>query len=221
MCIETMKPKIIDVYCDKIKFDSEPTQDEAREISERIHSNVFRIDCNSAGMPKFAYIVGRHGHSFCPVLSLYDPDTGFTFGEQQIFPLEFNGTTTFKEAANRAEQHHLPMLFAYRRFLSTQAHERFCVSFLLDTPVQTREGAWGVRAMLRTIFPESEMDDADLNKVFFGGNYSIFCNEAIPTITCEMLYKVCCQIQSNIAPPTSDLNCYSAPGNFDNSIYFN
>ncbi len=200
MQIETAKPGVIHIHYDNVEFSSEPTHDEAMEISSRIRSKVFHIDCNSEGMPKFAYMVGRHGHAFCPVLSLYSPDKGFVFTEQQLFALEFNGKTTFNEVSNRARQLNLPMLLAYRRFLSTEAHERFCVCFLLDAPVCTEEGAWAIRIMLRTIFPESDVSDVDLNKVYLGGNYSIFCNKDTPTFTGKMLYDACCQLQGGGIP---------------------
>jgi len=218
MNIELTRPDLICVHCDKIKFVSEPTKEEALEIGSRIRfQNIFHINCKSEGMPKFVYTVGKHGRAFYPVFSLYNPEMGFAFGEQQLFVLEFNGTTTFKEIASRAKQLHLPMLFAYRRFASTETHERFCVSFLLDTPIQSREGAWGVRILLRTIFPESEVSDTDLNKVYLGGDYSIFCDKSIPTITSEMLYNAYCQIQNRNESPKP--YC-TVSDNHDNPTYF-
>jgi len=150
-------------------------------------------------MSRLAYTVGKGGHAFCP--AFFIPDKQLVFMEQMLFVLEFNGTITFKEVANRARQLHLPMLFAYRRFASTVNHERFCVSFLLDSPVPSEEAAWGVRVLLRIVFPESEMSDVDTHKIYFGGDYSIFCDKSVPLITTKMLYNLCCQIQSNQNPP--------------------
>ena len=186
----------LSVYCDRSELSAEPIPQEAAKISERILSDQYRIQCDPDGMSRFTYIVGRHGHAFCPALFLCDPETGLVFGEQRLFVLEFCGTTTFSNVTQRAEEYQLPILFAYRKFLSTKECERFCICFLLDRPAQTSAEAWAIRVLLRSIFPESEMSDVDLMKVYIGGNYSIFCNKSIPTITTEMLYEASCKYQN-------------------------
>jgi len=186
----------LSVYCDRCELSAEPTPQEAAQISERIMSSLYRIQCDPEGMSKFTYIVGRHGHAFCPTLFLCDPDKGLVFGEQRLFALDFNGTITFTDVTKRAEEYQLPILFAYRKFLSTKECERFCICFLLDRPVQMNTAAWAIRVLLRSIFPESEASDVDLMKVYIGGSYSIFCNKNIPTITTEMLYEASCKYQN-------------------------
>jgi len=186
----------LSVYCDRYELSAEPTPQEIAQISERIMSNLYHIQRDPESMSKFTYIVGRHGHAFCPSLFLCDPDQGLVFGEQQLFVLEFNGTIAFKDVTSRAEKYQLPILFAYRKFLSTAECERFCICFLLDRPIQSNMEAWAIRALLRSIFPESEASDVDLMKVYIGGDYSIFCNKSIPTISSEMLYEASCKHQN-------------------------
>lgn len=185
----------LSVYCDRCELSAEPTPQETVQISERIMSNMYHIRCNPDDVSKFAYFIGRRGHAFCPALFLCNPDMELAFGEQQLFVLEFNGAVTFKDVTRRAGEYQLPILFAYRRFMSTIECERFCICFLLDQPVQTNMEAWAVRVLLRSIFPESEESDVDLMKVYIGGNYSIFCSKSIQTITTEMLYEASCKCQ--------------------------
>jgi len=187
---------VLSVYCDRFELSDEPAPQETAQIGERIMSALYHIQCDSDGLSKFTYIVGRHGHSFCPALFLCDSGQGLVFGEQRLFALEFNGTTTFKDITGRAEEYRLPILLAYRKFLSTKECERFCICFLLDRPAQSKGEAWGIRVLLRSIFPESEPSDTDLMKVYIGGNYSIFSNNSIRTITTEMLYEASCKYQN-------------------------
>jgi hypothetical protein len=88
---------------------------------------------------------------------------------QQLFMLDFDGTTTVEEVLNRFDYYGITPNFYYFTFSHTEEQPKFRVCLLVNEEITDPELALNIRSGLKRMFPEADKSCFDAARVFFGG----------------------------------------------------
>ena len=171
------------VSLDCCQFQSKPTKEEAAIISSRIGGKIEVLDC-PASMYSFLSNIGMYGHTFSPATFSKGSKKIENFEQMQILVLDFDGTISYKDVCDRANQYKLPLLSVYETF-SSENKNRFRVLFLNDVSITDKMAAKIYKSALMTIFPEADRTDSDISKMYYGGKNLIYLDKSMPTINME------------------------------------
>lgn len=159
----------------------------------------FTPTINQHNFKEFVGVIGRKGWIFCPATFKENIKSEETFEQSQLFALYFDNTRrtntriSFDEAIDRAKRYCLPVLFSYD-FYSLDYFdtlERFCLVFLLSTPVFELRAAMAIQEALMVVFPEADKNSSVL-KIYQGGNRILSWNRSMPTLDVEWLFMKTC-----------------------------
>jgi hypothetical protein len=88
---------------------------------------------------------------------------------QQLFMLDFDGTTTVEEVLNRFDYFGIKPNFYYFTFSHTKELPKFRVCLLVNEEITDPELARNIRSGLKKMFPTADKSCFDAARVFFGG----------------------------------------------------
>lgn len=153
--------KYYEVSFSRIRHTSKPEGNEIGKISNSLYTK-------SIDYKELALEVGERGCTFSPAVYNGKRRKENYMG-QQLIALDFDNGVTFSEIAKRAEHYRLPILFAYKTFSCTEAHEKFRVVFALSDVIIDSFTSEVVTAMFMKIFTECDEACKDSSRMFFGG----------------------------------------------------
>lgn len=156
----------VTISLDQTPYYEKPDEDTIKEISNRIarRSNRTVLSIN-----EMADIVGNKGHTFCPAVYRMGRRKEVQFERQQIFALDFDGTTSIEEVQKRSTEYKLPIAFMYHTLSSSNELIKFRAVYICDVEVTDIESTKVLTNMLLKIFPEADDQCKDGARMFFGG----------------------------------------------------
>lgn len=183
----------VKVCLDQQIFFSKPTEEHARQLSNRI--GRFTKQLSKTDIRSFALDVSLDGRTFCPATFNNHKRNKENFEQQQLFPLDFdnkdpNNRITSKEALARAEQLGFQPLFGYKTLSSSTENEKFRLVFINDVPITDRIVAEAMSKSLGIIYPEADQSCCkDVSKMYYGGKELLFYNEKEETIDIDSVFR--------------------------------
>lgn len=167
-------------YADNVQFTEKPSAEETALINKRLHENT----CDYRTL---ADNVGELGITFT-VASFYHKRISSDFRQEQLFALDFDSGITFLEIKKRADNYHLPFLFAYKTFSWSPEHEKFRIVMGFSHVVTDLFTARTIILILMTIFPECDKKCKDPSRMFYGGKGLLYLNEENMQFSPEQLF---------------------------------
>lgn len=177
---------------DNQSFQLKPSDDEKRQIHNRIGRSVRKLSRNE--LKETANEIGSRGHAFSPTTFKNGWRNQDNFEQQQLFALDFDNKDpkkklTFEEVKERAGQFEMPVLFAYDT-MSSVKHDRFRVVFLSDVAVSDRRVAEAMLLAMGKMFPEADpLCYKDVSKLYFGGKGLFYFDENLPEVNIESVFR--------------------------------
>lgn len=95
----------------------------------------------------------------------------------QVFGLDFDNGISFVEIQERCRLCNLPISFAYHTFSSSEQQERFRVIFVHEVLIKDPFIIKLAIQMFHKIFPESDKNCTNIDRLFLGGKNLIYCDE--------------------------------------------
>lgn len=172
---------------------------EILDLQEDIAKTPVKI--NKDSFDEFFRLVGEKGCVLCPATFKNKPYSEENFEQAQLFVLYFDSKTnkgkkrvSHYDVFERAKRFEIPPLFAYDVFsnrLFDEKDKRFCVGFLLSTPIYDLKEAKAVQKALMQIFPEADPSCSVL-KTYNCGNRRLAITKNMPEIDVEWLFMKMC-----------------------------
>lgn len=153
--------KKYEVSFDDTRYSEKPVGNEIGKINNRLHTEKMEYD-------KLAYEVGEHGCTFSPAI-YHGSRKEKNYIGQQLVGLDFDNGVTFSAVKEKADLYRLKILFAYKTFSATKAHEKFRVVFALRGMLTDSFTAKSVIAIFMKIFEDCDGACKDCSRMFFGG----------------------------------------------------
>lgn len=181
----------------KISYDDQgyrakPSGDEVGRISNKIARTAKKFDRGE--LKRIITKIGSEGCTFCPATFKNGKRNKDNFEQQQLFALDFDNKdpgrkVSFADIRERADQHELPILFAYDTLSSTN-HDKFRVVFANDVPIHDRRVAEAVQLALGEMFPEADPSCyKDISKLYYGGKELVYYDDSLPELNVESLFR--------------------------------
>lgn len=177
---------------DNQSFQSKPSGDEVRGISNRIATSAVQI--NGDGLLEVLSDIGNRGCSFSPATFKDGKRNKENFEQQQLIVLDFDNKNpdkqvSFDEIKARADLYEMHILAAYETMSGTE-RDKFRVVFLNDAPITDKRVAESVQMAMGEMFPEADPSCyKDVSKLYFGGKGEFFIDKNIPTINIESIFR--------------------------------
>lgn len=181
----------IKISCDNQKFQSKPSGDMVRYISNRLAKSGKLL--SPKNVRRTVFNIGEKGCTFSPATFKGGKRNKENY-EQQLISLDFdnkdpNKKISFEEVKERAERYELPVFFAYDT-LSSIDHDKFRVVFLNDAPIDDRRVAEAVQMAMGEMFPEADSSCyKDVSKLYFGGKEVLYYDEKMTKINIESVFR--------------------------------
>ena len=143
-----------------------------------------------------AKLVGNEGHAFLPGHLVNGKKAKHCVG-MQLFVLDFDTGISFMEIQKRCNLYNLPISFAYHTFSSSEKQERFRLIFVHETLIEDTYIIKVTLAMLHKIFPESDKNCINMDRLFLGGKKLIHGDENASFALVQLLSALHVSIDTN------------------------
>lgn len=160
----------VQVGVDNVAYKNKPNKFEIIDAKGRTAGRWMEIDVSELAKKVSS------GHAFLPghLVGGYKSSNCI---EMQLFALDFDSGISFAEIKERCRLFNLPISFAYHTFNSSKEQERFRVIFVHETLIDKPFIIKIAVQMFHKIFPESDKNCTNIDRLFLGGKKLICCNE--------------------------------------------
>lgn len=173
----------VNVCLDNERFYNKKSAGKAsKKISNRIAGYEVKIP-----LINLVYEVGQCGRSFTPAVFKANRKVS-DFKGMQVFCLDFDkGELMLQDILNRCASVHLPVVFAYDTFSSTEEKRKYRIGFVHIEPITNVDVASFILRILLELFPEADKNCRDTARMFFGGINVAYYDVNEPTFVVDEL----------------------------------